>query len=889
MRCRSLPFALTALLLAYVALVACSDRPTPVDVTLIDGPTVRLMVGETVVVRTSTTPASADVLWTSSDPDVATVTATGALTGRRAGTALVTARLEHGGRSVARSLAVEVTPPPAPDALALAPRRATLAPGGAVTFVATGAGDEPALTWTTTCGTLSPTDGTAAYVAPDPAPADGTCRVEVAHADGSADAHADVRVVARAPTVRLTPRTSTLTAGRTARWTADVTRSGLAVEAPDLTWSATCGSIDGDGTHVTYRAPDTVPADGRPCLLRATWTPDDGDATAPNEEGVRGEAAVAIQPAPPPGTLLLAPTEATLAVGETVALEVSASDLGPAALTWSATCGGISGSGTDVVVTAPTTPGTCTVAVETTAPARRATATLTVEPGPPDANASTVAVAPATRTVATSDDAVVRVKLRDAYANPTPLGTATLTLDAPAPGLGTQLGPVAAVATDRYEASWAVGTQAGTSDVLARLDGVALPAPATLTLQSGPASAATTQVSVVDTALPANGTATTQVVIRTADRFDNPLARGGDTITVEVDGPGSVTAATDLRDGRYQATYTAGTSTGPVTLAPRVNGVATNATASLTLTPGDASADTAQVTVQDATLPADGASTTVVTVQLFDAQGNPRDAGGANVEFAAPVVGTLGAVTDLQDGRYEATYTAGTERATVTLQPRLDGVATAATGTLELRTFYLDANGVTIRCPNAAVGDTGTVNGGTYVKRTAADLTPGNAATACTSGVTDLAFLFEGDDAFDAPIGHWDTASVTSLRRTFAGATAFDRDLGAWDVGNVTDLRRTFAFATSFDGNVATWDTANVTTMEDTFHGAEAFTGDVSGWNVASVTDMTGAFARAASFDRDLSSWCVEALPTTPTDFDVGTPATWTASEKPAWGTPCTP
>ena len=62
--------------------------------------------------------------------------------------------------------------------------------------------------------------------------------------------------------------------------------------------------------------------------------------------------------------------------------------------------------------------------------------------------------------------------------------------------------------------------------------------------------------------------------------------------------------------------------------------------------------------------------------------------------------------------------------------------------TLLAQDFYLNSNGVTCMCPDASVGDTGVVNGITYTKRTRNEITPQNAATTCTSGITDMGNLF---------------------------------------------------------------------------------------------------------------------------------------------------
>ena len=60
--------------------------------------------------------------------------------------------------------------------------------------------------------------------------------------------------------------------------------------------------------------------------------------------------------------------------------------------------------------------------------------------------------------------------------------------------------------------------------------------------------------------------------------------------------------------------------------------------------------------------------------------------------------------------------------------------------------FFLADNDVTVLCPDANVGDTGTVNGTTYTKRDRAGLdalldADGNnpdLATTCTSGIEDM-------------------------------------------------------------------------------------------------------------------------------------------------------
>ena len=56
--------------------------------------------------------------------------------------------------------------------------------------------------------------------------------------------------------------------------------------------------------------------------------------------------------------------------------------------------------------------------------------------------------------------------------------------------------------------------------------------------------------------------------------------------------------------------------------------------------------------------------------------------------------------------------------------------------------FVRHDNGVTLTCNEADVGDNVTIDGTTYTKRTRDQITTANAATTCTSGITDMSNLF---------------------------------------------------------------------------------------------------------------------------------------------------
>ena len=126
--------------------------------------------------------------------------------------------------------------------------------------------------------------------------------------------------------------------------------------------------------------------------------------------------------------------------------------------------------------------------------------------------------------------------------------------------------------------------------------------------------------------------------------------------------------------------------------------------------------------------------------------------------------------------------------------------------------FYLDGNGVTVKCPLANVGDTGVVGSTTYVKVDRATLVasitagpnPADIATCCTSGIEDFSDLFRGRFSFNRDITHWDTASVTTMREMFRSAHVFDQDISNWNVSNVASMREMFREARAFNQNIGT-------------------------------------------------------------------------------------
>ena len=158
--------------------------------------------------------------------------------------------------------------------------------------------------------------------------------------------------------------------------------------------------------------------------------------------------------------------------------------------------------------------------------------------------------------------------------------------------------------------------------------------------------------------------------------------------------------------------------------------------------------------------------------------------------------------------------------------------------------FSLDANGITVRCPDAAIGATGEVQGTTYTKRTRDQITDENAATTCTSGITDMSELFAGTfeslSTFNGDISTWDTSLVRNMSFMFALALDFNQDISQWDTNQVTDFRGMFAAEEPFEPATSSMRSAS---WRNQFSAQEprinettsSFNQDIGGWDTSQV------------------------------------------------------
>jgi hypothetical protein len=143
-----------------------------------------------------------------------------------------------------------------------------------------------------------------------------------------------------------------------------------------------------------------------------------------------------------------------------------------------------------------------------------------------------------------------------------------------------------------------------------------------------PASAATSTITAAPTAIPANGTSTSTITVQLKDAAGNNIINGGDTVALSTT-RGTLSAVTDLGDGRYEATLRSTTSGGIATVSATVNGLSMGATASVTFV---ATATSLALTAPESAISGDPFS---VTVTVRDAFGNPTFGYTGTVRFTS--------------------------------------------------------------------------------------------------------------------------------------------------------------------------------------------------------------------------------------------------------------
>ena len=212
--------------------------------------------------------------------------------------------------------------------------------------------------------------------------------------------------------------------------------------------------------------------------------------------------------------------------------------------------------------------------------------------------------------------------------------------------------------------------------------------------------------------------------------------------------------------------------------------------------------------------------------------------------------------------------------------------------------FYLDTNGYTVKCPNAAIGEKGILNGKEYIAVDSELLNTlfdsgYDPSCLCTTQVISMENLYFESPYYynlipdtDYDISNWDTSGVLSFKSFLSGdgygapddfnqdlskwdvskafnfsymlsglPSSFNRDISKWDVSEGKIFSYMFSNSTFFNQDLSGWDMSNALDLRGMFFQSTAFNQDIGSWNISKVTSIQSMFLNASSFNQDIGAW----------------------------------
>ncbi len=113
---------------------------------------------------------------------------------------------------------------------------------------------------------------------------------------------------------------------------------------------------------------------------------------------------------------------------------------------------------------------------------------------------------------------------------------------------------------------------------------------------------------------------------------------------------------------------------------------------------------------------------------------------------------------------------------------------------------------------------------------------------------------------FNQSIDSWDVRGCTTLANAFKFSPRYNQSMNSWNLVGITAMNLCFRGCTDFNGDISAWDVSSVTTMYECFRDCTNFNVDISGWNTQSLQNIGNCFQGAPAFDRDVSGWSIASL-----------------------------
>lgn len=260
-----------------------------------------------------------------------------------------------------------------------------------------------------------------------------------------------------------------------------------------------------------------------------------------------------------------------------------------------------------------------------------------------------------------SQTTTLTLTTRDVYGNIIPTGGKTVTFTV---NTGTLVGSVNDVGNGTYTQIVRAPASMPPNSILAggTVGGQALTsANATINLISGSVSLTNSTITSSSASILADGVSTTLITVTLRDSLGNQLTTGGQSVVISTSRGTLIGSVTDVGNGTYTQTLRSSTSSGNAIVSATVGGSPISGSGMVAFTAGPPDPTKSVIVATPSTLPPNGTSASIVTVQLRDANDNPASSSTGRTVTLTKTSGTwIGSgtntvtCTDNNDGTYSA-------------------------------------------------------------------------------------------------------------------------------------------------------------------------------------------------------------------------------------------
>lgn len=224
---------------------------------------------------------------------------------------------------------------------------------------------------------------------------------------------------------------------------------------------------------------------------------------------------------------------------------------------------------------------------------------------------------------------------------------------------------------------------AGDYTLTASASGLSAAVSQSFSITAGSASGTDSEITAAPDEVLANGVSTATITVQAQDAFGNPASESGLSVTLSTTlGTLADTSGTTDANGQFITTL-ASSATGTATVSGTLGGDAISNTASVSFVDPVTDAGSSSIAAADNELEADGVSSTTITVQVRDADGEPLAESGLPVTLST-TLGTLGDTSGTTDanGQFVTTLTSETAVGTAEITGTLGGNAIGNTASV---------------------------------------------------------------------------------------------------------------------------------------------------------------------------------------------------------------